>query len=174
MAIDTRVCVGCGACVAACKTENNVPEGLHRDWIVEEVTGKFPNLHMEIRSERCNHCSHAPCVLACPTGASHFVNDTNLVKVTANRCTGCLACLASCPYNARYVMPTGEVSKCTFCDHRHDTEMTTACQTVCPAGAIHFGNPNDPESDVSRLLKSRKYKTLAPGAGTKPNIFFLI
>lgn len=174
MLVDTKVCVGCGACVAACKTENHVPEGLHRDWIVEELSGTFPNLYMEIRSERCNHCSHAPCVTACPTGASHIVEGTNLVQVTANKCTGCKACMASCPYNARFVMPTGEVSKCTFCDHRIGTGQSTACADVCPAHAIHFGDLNDPTSEVAQLMASRKYKAQIPEAGTRPNLYYLV
>ena len=40
--IDTKLCVGCMDCVVACKTENDVPEGLCRDWITEEVKGTFP------------------------------------------------------------------------------------------------------------------------------------
>ena len=62
MVIDTKKCVGCMDCVVACKTENNVPEGYNRDWIVQDVMCKFPDLHMEIRSERCNHCDEQPCV----------------------------------------------------------------------------------------------------------------
>ncbi len=174
MVIDTVLCVGCGACVIACKTENDVPEGLHRDWIVEEVSGKFPDLHMEIRSERCNHCSDAPCVDACPTGASHYEENSNIVKVTPGKCTGCKACMAACPYNARFVMPEGYISKCTFCDHRVEAGLTTACASVCPTHAINFGDLNNPLSTVSKLLKSRSYKTLIPEAGTKPNVYYLI
>ena len=74
MTVDTRACVGCKACVLACKAENDVPDGFCRDWIVEDVRGEFPLLAAEIRSERCNHCSAAPCVKNCPTGASH-VNE---------------------------------------------------------------------------------------------------
>ena len=72
MVIDTRTCIGCGDCVVACKSENKVPVGLNRDWIVEATSGTYPDLHTEFRSERCNHCADAPCVRACPTGSSHF------------------------------------------------------------------------------------------------------
>ena len=43
MVIDTKKCVGCMDCVVACKTENNVPEGLNRDWIVQDVKGTLPD-----------------------------------------------------------------------------------------------------------------------------------
>src|SRR3989304_5870023 len=71
MVIDTVRGVGCMDCVVACKTENQVPEGFNRDWIAYDVTGTFPTLHMEIRSERCNHCDNPPCVSCCPTAAPH-------------------------------------------------------------------------------------------------------
>ena len=87
MVIDTTKCVGCMDCVVACKTENNVPDGLNRDWIVTETKGRFPRLHQEIRSERCNHCDFPPCVSCCPTGASH-VNEGGTVLVSAEKCTG--------------------------------------------------------------------------------------
>ncbi len=88
MAIDTRKCVGCSDCVVACQLENNVPVGFCRDWVTESVHGSYPNVELEIRSERCNHCENAPCVRCCPTGASHIV-EGGIVLVTGNKCIGC-------------------------------------------------------------------------------------
>jgi Fe-S-cluster-containing dehydrogenase component len=107
MVIDTRKCVGCMDCVVACQTENDVPQGYCRDWIVTEVRGEFPRLTMEIRSERCNHCDNPPCVDCCPTGASHVEPFGKTVQVNNSRCIGCKACLAACPYGARFVHPDG-------------------------------------------------------------------
>jgi Fe-S-cluster-containing dehydrogenase component len=173
MVVDTKLCVGCKACVLACNAENNVPEGFCRDWIVEEVKGEFPELSMEIRSERCNHCENALCVGACPTGASH-VNDGGVVLVSHNKCTGCKACIAACPYDARYVHPKGYVDKCTFCLHRVQEGNDPACVEVCPTFCLTFGDLNDPDSEVSRLLKTRKYKVNHPETGCEPNVYFLI
>lgn len=174
MVIDTKLCIGCGACVAACKTENEVPHGVHRDWITEELSGEFPDLSLEIRSERCNHCLNAPCVSTCPTGASHYKKGTNIVLVAPALCTGCEACMASCPYDARFLMPQGYVGKCTFCDHRVDKGLQPACEEICPVRAISFGDFNDPKSIVSVSMKRRKSRALLPEYGTKPNIFFLV
>ena len=175
MAIDTQTCVACTACVVACKTENDVADGFARDWITTELVGQFPALEMEIRSERCNHCDDAPCVTACPTGAS-FVGVGGTVQVDADKCTGCKACIAACPYDARFVDPrTNTVDKCTFCAHRADNAggWTTACQDVCPTQSIIFGDLNDPNSEVSRALATRKSHTLLPEAGTRPKVFYL-
>ncbi|MGE5341915.1 MAG: 4Fe-4S dicluster domain-containing protein [Candidatus Omnitrophota bacterium] len=175
MLIDTKTCVGCGACVVACKTENSVPEGVFRDWIVEDVSGSFPNLRMEIRSERCNHCSRPPCVALCPTGASYVKEGTGIVLVKRDTCTGCKACMASCPYNARFVMPDeGYVSKCSFCIHRVLDGEQPACVSVCPTRSMILGDLNDPYDRATQFLEMRKYKTLLPEAGTQPNVYYLL
>ncbi len=174
MVIDTAKCVGCMDCVVACKTENSVPEGLNRDWIEYEVQGKYPSLHMEIRSERCNHCSNPPCVYCCPTGASHVHDLGGVVLVEHNVCIGCKACIASCPYDARFIHPDGYADKCTFCIHRVEKGLDPACVSVCPTHCMSFGDLEDPNSDVTRLLESRNHHALIPEAGTKPCIFYLV
>jgi Fe-S-cluster-containing dehydrogenase component len=173
MVIDTRRCVGCADCVVACKTENGVPDGLCRDWITTEAAGRFPDTRLEIRSERCNHCDHPPCVSCCPTGASHVEPLGRVVLVTPELCIGCKACLASCPYDARFIHPDGYADKCTFCLHRVKDGLSPACVTVCPTRCMHFGDLDDPGSEVSRLLASRSNHPLQPEAGTGPRIFFL-
>ena len=174
MVIDTRKCVGCMDCVVACKTENEVPEGFNRDWITQEVKGKFPDLQMEIRTERCNHCSNPPCVWCCPTGASHVHDSGGIVLVTHEECIGCKACLASCPYDARFIHPDGYADKCTFCVHRVEDGLDPACVAVCPTRCMYFGDLENPESVVSRLLASNKYHALMPEAGTRPQIYYLV
>jgi Fe-S-cluster-containing dehydrogenase component len=175
MAIDMRTCVGCTACVVACATENDVAEGFARCWVVTEAAGRFPTLSLEIRSERCNHCEGAPCVTACPTGASSY-GPGGTVLVDGRKCTGCKACMAACPYGARFVDPrTRTVDKCTFCAHRAESPdgWGTACATACPTDSIHFGDLADPRSDMARLLATRRWRTRLPEAGTRPKIFYL-
>ncbi len=173
MVIDTRKCVGCMDCVVACQTENSVPVGYARDWIKTELRGEFPNLSMEIRSERCNHCDNPPCVSCCPTGASHVSSLGSIVKVTANRCIGCKACLSACPYGARFVNPNGYADKCTFCDHRVKEGKDPACVSVCPTHCMVFGDLDDPASAAATLLRSRRWHALLPEAGTRPRVFYL-
>lgn len=172
MTVDTRKCVACKACVLSCAAENGLPEGYARNWIIEEIRGEFPILSAENRSERCNHCADAPCVSACPTGASHY-EEGGIVMVAEEACTGCKACVASCPYDARYIHPEGHADKCTFCFHRVRAGGEPSCVSTCPTTALAFGDRNDPDSAVSRLLRTRKWKVRHPEAGTEPNVFFL-
>ena len=175
MVIDTYSCIGCGDCVVACKNENKLPAGLNRDWVVEATRGEYPNLEIEYRSERCNHCSHPTCVTSCPTGASHNWKDTNIVLVTAEKCTGCKACIAACPYDARMLMrPEGYVDKCTFCHHRVDKGLDPACVASCPTHCMYFGMLDNRDSVVSRLLRERRYKVLMPETGNRPHVYYLI
>jgi Fe-S-cluster-containing dehydrogenase component len=174
MVIDTKKCVGCMDCVVACKIENDVPEGFNRDWLTYETIGKFPHLHQENRSERCNHCDNPPCVYCCPTGASHIHGPGGVVLVNGSKCIGCKACIAACPYNARFIHPDGYASKCTFCVHRVEKGDLPACVSVCPTNCMYFGDLEDPNSIVSTLLYSRSYHALIPEAGTKPQIFYLV
>lgn len=173
MAVDTKKCVGCSDCVVACQTENRVPVGYCRDWVVEVVNGVFPKVEVELRSERCNHCDNSPCVRCCPTGASHYA-DGGIVLVNPSDCIGCGACIQSCPYDARYSHPSGYVDKCTFCIHRLKKGLQPACVSVCPTHCLYFGDLEHPESEVSLMLKKRKFKVLAPEAGTRPQVYFLI
>lgn len=173
MAIDTKKCVGCSDCVVACQTENNVPIGYCRDWVVEVTDGTYPQLEIELRSERCNQCENSPCVRCCPTGASHY-SDGGIVLVSENKCIGCGACIQSCPYDARYSHPEGYVDKCTFCIHRIKKGLEPACVAACPTKCMYFGDLDNPNSPVSEILKVRKSKTLIPEAGTNPQLYFLI
>ena len=172
MAVDTRRCVGCNSCVLACKAENGLDLTGFRAWIETETRGTYPNLAMEIRSERCAHCSGAACVQNCPTGASYYAKG-GAVLVDKDLCTGCKACVVACPYQARYISEAGVADKCTFCLHRVEKGLTTACAAACPTQSITFGDLSDPESDISALLRTRQWKQTKTEAGTKPNLYFL-
>lgn len=170
MAIDTRRCVGCTACVIACKEENGLPLESFRCWIDTDTHGTYPHLAMEIRSERCQQCSDAPCVTNCPTGASYYA-DGGVVLVDRDLCTGCKACVAACPYDARSIHPDGYADKCTFCLHRGD--KGPACAAACPTESITFGDLADAQSDLVKLLRTRRWKQLQTEMGTKPSLYFL-
>ncbi|HEX9161501.1 MAG TPA: 4Fe-4S dicluster domain-containing protein [Thermoanaerobaculia bacterium] len=173
MAIDTLRCVGCSACVLACKSENRLPNEVQRAWIETDLRGVYPNLAMEIRSSRCEQCSDAACVQNCPTGASYY-GKGGIVLVDQDLCTGCKACIAACPYDARYLHPDGYADKCTLCVHRLEAGQQTACASTCPTRSLTVGDLNDATSDISRLLRTRQWKQINTERGTKPNLYFLV
>lgn len=172
MTVDEKLCVTCNACVIACKSENGVPEGAARCWTSQEERGSFPLLTVETRSERCNHCENAPCVSACPTGASYYA-EGGIVVVDPDKCVGCKACTIACPYEVRYMHPGGYIDKCTFCIHRVREGKQPACVTVCPTSALTFGDLDDPTAAVHQQLRSRPFKVLKEDEDTRPKLFFL-
>ena len=67
--IDQTKCIGCHACSTACKSENDVPLGVHRTWVKAVEVGQFPNVRRHFAVLRCNHCADPPCVHICPVNA---------------------------------------------------------------------------------------------------------
>lgn len=174
MVVDQRRCVGCMACIAACKAENEVPPAHFRTRVIEQVEGKFPELRMEQRSELCMHCDNPPCVYNCPTRASYKDDKTGMVLLDKDRCVGCKACIAACPYDVRYTHPeTGVVDKCTFCSHRVEAGQQPACVTTCVGQSRIFGDLDDPNSDVGRALAKNPSETLLKSAGTEPRVYYI-
>jgi phenylacetyl-CoA:acceptor oxidoreductase subunit 1 len=84
-----------------------------------------------------------------------------------------------------YPLQTGTVVKCNFCLERIDKglknglrpgldrEATPACVITCPTQARHFGDLDDPNSEVSRLIKERRGLQLHPEYGTDPSVYYL-
>jgi Fe-S-cluster-containing dehydrogenase component len=173
MVIDQRRCVGCMACIVACKRENDVPAEHFRTRVVEQVEGAFPKLRMELRSELCNHCDNPPCVVNCPTGASHKRTD-GTVQVDKRKCVGCKACVAACPYDARYMDPVkGYADKCTFCEHRVKDGALPACVLTCIGRSRIFGDLENPASPASVALREHDARVLRQEAGTQPRVYYI-
>ncbi len=63
--------------------------------------------------------------------------------------------------------------KCHFCTQRIDAGVLPACVTTCTGQAMHFGDLNDPESLVSRLLKKNKSARLNLASGAEPRVHYL-
>lgn len=161
MLADTTRCINCKACEVACRAEWDTPLGYSRDWVTEvegETDDGMPSL-MHFPG-RCQHCDDAPCVEACPSGASYKRED-GIVLVDDALCSGCELCVPACPYDARFLNPiTRTISKCTFCQPRIDQGLEPACVQTCVGGALIFGDVNDPNSEVSRLLAEKEWITL--------------
>jgi sulfite dehydrogenase (quinone) subunit SoeB len=191
LVIDLDTCVGCHACVIACKgwnTENYgapladldaygaAPEGSFLNRIhTFEVTPPDAAPVVVHFPKSCLHCEDAPCVTVCPTGASYKRAEDGIVLVNEADCIGCGLCAWACPYGAREMDGAeGVMKKCTLCVDRIYNENLApvdrepACVRTCPAGARHFGDLGDPESAVSRLVADRGGIDLMPEQGTKP------
>lgn len=175
MALDYQNCINCQACEVACKQENGVQLGAkkQRIWVGVVEGTIFGKPFANIYPSQCNQCIDAPCVTVCPTSASHY-EQGGIVKVNNKQCILCKGCMEACPYDARFIDDTKvSVDKCTFCDHRIIESGTTSCQATCPTKVRTFGDLDDENSDIVKLLKTRKFFFQKEQSKTLPKLFYL-
>ena len=134
----------------------------------------------------------------CPTGATAKDEETGIVTQDTETCIGCQSCVEACPYQAigagvrTYLeaepeflvgFPVGNseapahvkntVEKCNLCYQRISEGDLPACVEGCPTYAMTFGDLNDPESDISKLIAERESEQLLVDAGTGPCMYYL-
>lgn len=198
MVFDLKRCIGCNACVVACKTENMLPEDVFftRTFVAE--SGQFPNVKRTYIPTLCNHCEDAPCQKVCPSGATYTRGD-GIVMVDQNKCIGCSACAVACPYDNRSQLTrekldrsyfgagdlkafeadrqerwvAGTVTKCDFCSSRVDKALKPACVVACPTEARIFGDLDDAASAPSKLIRQRNGRPPLPEKNTRPKVFYV-
>lgn len=173
---DATLCIGCKACVAACKEANdNPPEFNTFDKLWDtplDTSGYTYNIikmyrhgTMETKDAEtdgyafmktsCMHCADPSCVSACPVSAMTKDPATGIVEYHPNKCIGCRYCVAACPFGIpkyQYDDPTGRIGKCELCRHRHKDGHYSACAEVCPTGATLFGRTADLLAEAKRRL----------------------
>ncbi len=200
LVVDQKRCVGCWSCAVACKEEQDV--GIGQYWLrvltvggpfIDTPAGAFPELKMSYQPTQCFQCDNPPCVKACPTQATYKMAN-GIVNVNYDRCIGCRYCMVACPYDNRVfnwrkpvqeppasvtivgntpARPKGVVEKCTFCVQRIAKGLLPRCVIACPTGARFFGDLDDPNSEVSVLLRDRPSYVVFPERGTKPSLHYL-
>ena len=171
--LDQTRCIGCHACTTACKSENDVPLGVTRTYVKSVDVGLFPQARRAFQVTRCNQCTEAPCVSACPTEAM-FKRPDGIVDFNKDICIGCKACIAACPYDAIFINPEDHsAEKCNMCAHRIDVGLEPACVTVCPTEAILVGDLNDPTSRVAQIVQRSAVQVRRPEKETGPGVFYL-
>jgi Fe-S-cluster-containing dehydrogenase component len=203
MVIDQSKCTGCGYCTLACRAHNDIPPEISWNVVSKTGTVGAQDVYtprpcmqcahapcvdvcpvkastyrpdgiVKMDYDRCIGCRY--CEIACPYGARSFnwiqFNGVNPSVPEWGQ-----------PEVAR--RPRGVAEKCSFCYQRIDRglalgltpgideDATPACSVVCPVGARQFGDLNDPESNVSKLLHGRTSYRLREDLGTSPRVYYL-
>ncbi len=145
--LDLNRCVGCGACVLACRMENRLPEHISWRRIVPfnlRRNPAGPTFHFSLA---CHHCQDPPCARGCPSGALTKGGD-GLVRLHEDLCLGCRYCEMACPFGApSFDEDRGVMTKCHLCFHRQEEGRAPACVSACPTRALRVLAPGKPREE---------------------------
>jgi molybdopterin-containing oxidoreductase family iron-sulfur binding subunit len=199
MVIDLRTCDGCKACTMACQQRHGLRQ--EQTWIdvydMKDAAGE--TFYMP---RPCMMCEDAPCMYICPVGANVRTDD-GLVLVDVDACVGSRACMAACPYEARYFnwtdplpskrmpapstpqMPVpqkGTVGKCVFCADRLPQGELPACVSGCPMGVLYIGdlvtdiavNGLGKNVVLSEFLRANDAVRFKEELGTNPRVYYIL
>jgi len=199
MVIDLRTCDGCRGCTMSCQQRHGLRE--EQTWInvFEMPDSEGGTFHMP---RPCMMCEDPPCMYVCPVGAT-IRTDEGLVLVDTDTCVGSRACMAACPYEARYfnwteplpakrmAMPNtpqmpvakkGTVGKCVLCADRLPQGELPACVSGCPMGVLYIG---DLVTDIavngvgktvvlSEFLRDNDAVRYKEELGTNPRVYYIL
>lgn len=159
--IDLTLCIGCGACVDACKKQNNLPGKI--DPILTDKTWATLEIHQQPNGQEiyvrrlCMHCEQPACASVCPVGA-FTKTETGAVTYDKKKCIGCRYCMVACPFSVpkyEWDKTLPFVQKCILCYDLVKNGEPTACAKVCPTEATLFGDRDALLETAKRRIRTK-------------------
>ncbi|WP_455284054.1 4Fe-4S dicluster domain-containing protein [[Eubacterium] cellulosolvens] len=185
MVIDLDKCQQCYNCQIACKDEfvdNDWPPysaaqpDMGQFWmhVQERERGTYPKVKVSRIPIPCMQCSNPPCLGAAPREAG-YVRPDGIIIFDPAKSIGQRSMQTGCPYGVVYWNDdVGIPQKCTMCAHLLDRGWKEPrCVDGCITGAITFGDLDDANSDVAKLVATGAPQPLHPEYGAKPNVLYI-
>lgn len=177
---DQTRCIGCYACVVACKDWHDIPEG-PAGWIKVATLekGEFPDVSLCYLFSTCFHCVHPPCIEACPVNAIKKRENDGIVFIDRTVCIGgekCgFACQKACPYNAPKfeIEQNPKMQKCDLCIDRWAEDKKPICVEACPMRALDAGPIDELKAKYGDIREAEGFihhKGIMPSIVIKPNV----
>jgi Fe-S-cluster-containing dehydrogenase component len=186
LVVDITKCNGCYNCFLACKDEycgNDHPSYsaaqpmTGQSWmrIGEKERGRYPKVKVAYTAVPCMHCENPPCVDAGGGDGAVYRRSDGIVLIDPVKAAGREEIVASCPYRVIYWNDDSQIpQKCTLCAHLLDQGWKEPrCVEACPTGALVFGDSDDPDSAISRLLASQETEALRPEYGLGERVRYI-
>ena len=176
MLYDATRCIGCQACVTACKTANNLPGNLYDP--PKDLDGYTKNIiklyegegEYSYMKQQCMHCIDPGCVNACMIGAFKK-REFGIVTWDKDRCIGCRYCQVACPYNIpkfQWDTAVPDIVKCELCNHMLARGEEPGCCQACPKEAVIYGTYEELLADARQRIADRPERYYPAG---DPQIF---
>lgn len=185
MVIDINKCNGCYNCFLSCKDEYTgndyppfslaLPESAKPWLVVKEVErGKCPKVKVDYVPIPCQQCSNPACLEKSPEGTVYMRPD-GIVMIDPEKAKGRREVVNSCPHRLITWNEEKDIpQKCNFCAHLLDAGWKAPrCVEACPTGALVFGDLDDPDSEVAKLINENDTEALSPAFNLAPKVFYL-
>lgn len=157
---DEDLCIGCRAC------QRNCPYS-HRELDDSSLAGdtySVISFNFRRRDSQPQWTDKGSIIPGCTASGAETAAKAGAVIPNANLYDS---------KNLTAVRGDGKVEKCTFCYHRVSNGMQPACVEACPSQARVFGDQDDPNSEISKILKANASTRLKEELGTKPNVHYI-
>jgi Fe-S-cluster-containing dehydrogenase component len=164
--IDPARCIGCQACVHAC-SECETHKGhsmIHLEYVDRAAsTQTVPTV--------CMHCDSPTCADVCPADAIKRSGDGRVMTARKPRCIACSNCVLACPFGVPKMMSELDLMmKCDMCYDRTSTGRKPMCATVCPSGALFYGDRAEVERLRQRSRPVNQFQFGGQSVRTKVNL----
>lgn len=183
--IDCKKCTGCYNCFLTCRDEfaGNPYPGYSAaqpmtgmNWIkpIEKERGQYPKVKVVYIPVTCMHCDDATCVAMAKDGAVYKRPD-GIVMIDPEKAKGQKDIVDTCPYRVIEWNSEAQVpAKCTLCAHMLDQgEKQPRCVESCPTGALVFGDLDDPDSEISKLMADAQPEVMRPEFGLNEKVTYI-
>ena len=185
IAVNTENCMACYNCVVACKDEHcgfatsvSAPQPHEGQFWVRIESRERGDDNRKVKTSNvavmCSHCKEPACAKAAENGAV-YRRDDGIVIIDPEKARGQRQIVDACPagavfWNEKLSLP----QKCTMCAHLIDEGYAQPrCVEACPNGALYFGDLDDPESEVSRVIAENIATPLSSLGGAETNVKYL-
>ncbi|HLE89022.1 MAG TPA: hydrogenase 2 operon protein HybA [Candidatus Limnocylindria bacterium] len=162
---DATKCIGCRACMVACREANGLaPEsssGLWDDPVDLSANtktviklAKLDDGRSSFFKAQCMHCVDPACVSVCMLGALHK-GPQGVVEYDVERCIGCRYCQVACAFGIpkfQWSEAAPKIVKCELCKERRAEGKEPGCASACPTGAVIFGKRSELLAEAKRRL----------------------
>ena len=173
---DPTLCIGCQACVHACREVNGVPydedDELHYNntdlsancrniiKLYRDDSGEESEVRETYMKMQCMHCIDPACASACMLG-SFQKRIGGAITWDPSKCVGCRYCQIACPFGVPqfdWDSATPTLVKCELCSHRLEDGLEPGCTDVCPREAVIFGRRDDLLAEAHRRIEAEPEK----------------